>query len=191
MKAIEKPQNYEVCPRCSGKGILDWTMQDGGVCYKCEGKGYIGEQSDEKDAYKSYLDYVRETSKKRYDMINKLATHVCNKISGRTDYDFCDVIERKSDLNKSYTFSGLNSKFVELFELPYFADLSFAKRYSKTGWNAPILSEIINQDRNQYGEAMVKRYYKMLELVGEDGFVKIEKTNNNEVTVEFSIAKLN
>jgi len=183
---MNAPTNFEFCPRCSGKGKLDWTDHDGGVCYKCEGKGYIGERNDEFDSYVIYLDELRKNAAKLSKMRSAMINSIVTKLNGRKDYTISDLIIMNR-VSGEYVFSGYKSEYVSLFEAPYVDELFQLKRYSVKGLNASFIPELKEQDLNKFGKSFVAKYENVLKTVGDEGNVTIQKVDNNSIKISFNI----
>lgn len=113
--------SIEICPKCSGRKILDWTMQDGGVCYKCEGKGYLGIENDEFTAIIDAMEQKRKDASFIYDVIKHLNKSIDK--SGRF-YSYGTCSEIALGYMSTTKVFNVSEKIANLFEVPYLNNYS-------------------------------------------------------------------
>jgi len=190
---MEKPQNITFCPRCGGKGKLDWTNVENGVCFKCEGRGYTGIENDEFSSYMNFLQDQKRIAKSVSTKIDKL-----NLFLGRQFADIGTVRKLKKfspniddivlfsniDFSKEYQFN-VNPKFLLDFPEIHKFELVGLKSLSPVYYDQSNRSELNQQAINNGNSWMVDRWNKSYSIVGDHGCVVVNKISASKISVKF------
>lgn len=190
---MEKPQNITICPRCGGKGKIDWSTQDDGLCYKCEGSGYTGPESDDFTAYMSFLEDQRRIAKSASTKLDKL-----NLFLGRKFAELGNFVNLRGkgiliddvvlfgtiDFSLEYQFD-LNPAFLVGFPEIYKFELVSLKSLSPVYYDQSRRAEINQQAINNGNSWLVDRWNKSYSIVGDHGCVVITKISPSKINVKF------